>query len=69
MFDRRGVLQNVLAGGIALSMFRPAELLAAEDPYLRFVHPELRGMAAGILKTIGGAPLLTWKTCLLSGRE
>lgn len=54
MIDRRDVLRNVVAGGVALSMLRPAHVFAAEDPYLRYVNPELRGIAAGILKTMSG---------------
>ncbi len=45
MIDRREVLKNAMMGGVALSLFSPAAVLAADDPYLRFVHPELRDMA------------------------
>ena len=45
MIDRRILLKNTLIGGVALSLLSPADVLAADDPYLRYVHPELRDMA------------------------
>ena len=48
--NRRTLLGQAVLGALAGGLLRPASLLAAaEDPYLRFVHPELRGVAAAIL--------------------
>lgn len=43
--DRRQVLQGAALGGMAFSMFGPASVLAADDPYMRYIHPDLREMA------------------------
>ncbi|HKR92833.1 alpha/beta hydrolase [Novosphingobium sp.] len=57
MIDRRSMLQNLLAGAAGLSFFRPGDLIAADDPYLSFVNPELRGVAAKMLQRTPGPPL------------
>ena len=51
MIDRREILQNGLLGMAGLAAFNPLSALAAEaDPYLAYVHPELRRVAGILLQ-------------------
>jgi acetyl esterase/lipase len=45
MIDRRQILKDGFLGVVAFSLLSPTEVLAADDPYLRYVHPELREAA------------------------
>jgi acetyl esterase/lipase len=45
MLDRRQLLINASLGGAALACLSPLAALAEDDPYLRYIHPDLRGMA------------------------
>lgn len=53
MIDRRRLLGQSLLGTAAISLGWPTRLLAAEDPYLHLVNPELRKMAAGVAGLTG----------------
>lgn len=59
MMDRRQVLKGTLLGGAALSLFNPTALLASDDPYLRYVHPELRDMARMFGQMMANQPPLS----------
>lgn len=61
MTRRREFLKFGALGAAALYL-PSAALAAAEDPYLRFVHPELRARAAAMLAMMRNAPALSAST-------
>lgn len=60
--DRRQLLKNTVLGGVGLSLLDPSNVLAAEDPYLRYVHPELRDAARMFAGMAPGAKPLSMET-------
>lgn len=64
MLNRRKLLAQAATVGAALPLLAPARLLAAdpEDPYLQFVHPELRNVYIGMRKATMNEPPLSAAT-------
>lgn len=56
--DRRNLLEMAVAGGATLPLLNASTLFAAEpeDPYLRYIHPELRNVYAQLKKMFGQRP-------------
>lgn len=64
MLDRRKLLARAATVGVALPLLNPARLFGADldDPYLRFVHPELRNVYIGMRKAMMDEPPLSAAT-------
>ena len=65
MISRRNLVRNAAAGGLVLSLLRPAALLAADAPYelpLNLVHPDLRPMVRQIEGFTRGRPGMSMAT-------
>lgn len=64
--DRRQLLKDTILGGVGLSLFSPAAVFAADDPYMRYVHPELREVAKMFAGMAPGAGPLSLETLAAS---
>lgn len=59
---RRAVMGGLMGGGALLASFGPGAAFAApgtENPYLRYVHPDLRAAAAALMPLLAQAPPLS----------
>lgn len=66
--DRRDVLTGAAGSALALGLMSPTALRAADgDPYLRFVHPELRNIVTRLKAMMGEQPPLN--DALLAARR
>ena len=66
--DRRDVLTGAAGSALALGLMSPTALRAADgDPYLRFVHPELRSIVTRLKAMMGEQPPLN--DALLAARR
>jgi len=62
MIDRRQILKLTMLGGVALSLLSPTDVIAGDDPYLQYVHPELREAAKLFASMAPGAKPLSMAT-------
>ena len=57
MIERRDFFKSAAAGALGFALLDPVAALAADDPYLRYVNPELRDLARMLLASPMHAPM------------